>query len=1274
MDVYCAPEPPVTWQGLLGYLNLSAGKPDPRFQGQWHAACALPEIVESHNPTAALAERLRAELSQLQRDGAAAFRDVAQAESVISAVLIELPPAYRRHHADLLQSCSDADLFAPFFLARACEAVLAVRAQDSTVAPVEAAIDRLNDFVGYRPTPVLESRRAGEIYSRERFRPVPIYLRGVGVAAGRFQTLLLQALTLLSTADADLLDEAQFELALFEEFALDPRPYDHNHPANRRPNHVFGEWDPHHLDALGRHRRFVARQTTLDAMLARVNEAPEGERNERLFEASAALAGTMLMASSLCGRQPNAHDSATTLSQLVPRIAQLRDEFYKRLIASIPGPRGERLRAEERQLRQPFGGARRDLNLRIAQERALQLQERHLAILYASLGCPEASRERAARIDTTSVRIGAQARAAITSAFFGAARGELDSAVRELDAAEKLIRRGIECGALADPWSMLGFQGMYPLFPSREDSIYDPRVEELLGLVGDLFGAYSQTVAEAAARDRDDLRAPLTERMTALANWWDQHAGYEIQDLPRVIGGESAAAAAHVAGALARWREREAAGQPPDLAFWRQHLEGFQTPAAFARVVAALLDRGDLRAAMGLLMAWLSEAPRIELEDGDHSFHALTRRWMTDAAARPDGDRASLVRKFVELLEANADTLWELPADVGEMGVRRMTDDRDESPFESAYEGVTFRDSADDGTEGALLGSGPPSGSFSLEERERDLLGRFQFLATVADLWRLAAEPLAGDVRTLRQWRSAAVSRLGHFDDMLKQLQAVPVPAPVGGLEATCEYDRRRAVKDQLIESALSAALATGRALRAIRSRLPADGDQSASWEDDAVALERSLSVGNPNEVRQLFRTFLVRFADEPLLYVPLTAGGEPSQILRARKAQSAVIQFLELLPHMGLLRETYSLMQTAREMEKNGPGGRRVTEFDRIFPVAVRASIDAILDLADSDERFRELQRNDVLRRIAKLYVDLWIEHSDSIRLSVLESIDSAVKWERVRGFIQRFGRELFTTGFLQLANLRSIVHRGVSAWLDEADQHDGIPDELARALETDLPRDQVAELLGAILQALCENYDEFRDYNATTTQSDYGENLHVLLDFLKVKAAYERDHWRLKPLVHVHDVLGRRGRESDAADWRQGLIEYTQVQADRHLAELSQVEERHGLRLRTVRDRLEERFIAPLAVDRISALMSPAWKAARQGADERHEAIARFRTEVDALAAKPLGVGLDVPPWLERLEGDLLTLRRTGPETPGARSRLTLDELNEQMVHDWVAAPRLE
>src|SRR5207248_10213259 len=156
----------------------------------------------------------------------------------------------------------------PFFLVRVFEAILA---QLSTSAPgpqtVGDVLIRLNDFVGYRPIAVLETRPRGEPYAHERFRPVPLVLRGAGIARGRYHDVLRIALDLLFDTDSDLLQAAHFDLDLLDEFALDVRAYDHGHPVNRRPNYVFGEWDPHHIDNQGRYRRYVARQVTIDALL-----------------------------------------------------------------------------------------------------------------------------------------------------------------------------------------------------------------------------------------------------------------------------------------------------------------------------------------------------------------------------------------------------------------------------------------------------------------------------------------------------------------------------------------------------------------------------------------------------------------------------------------------------------------------------------------------------------------------------------------------------------------------------------------------------------------------------------------------------------------------------------------------------------------------------------------------------------------------------------------------------------------------------------------------
>src|SRR4029079_19083701 len=152
---------------------------------------------------------------------------------------------------------------------------------------------------------------------------------------------------------------------------LDPRAYDFDHPASKRPNHHFGQWDLNHVDNRGYYRRFVLQQMTLDALLSRI-EGHNGKtshdtgthrtRDELMFEAAAVLAGTILMASGTTGNGPGCHNSDVTLSNLLPLIAAYRDQYYEGLLARTTGAHGDRRRDEAKRTRQPFGGARQHLN------------------------------------------------------------------------------------------------------------------------------------------------------------------------------------------------------------------------------------------------------------------------------------------------------------------------------------------------------------------------------------------------------------------------------------------------------------------------------------------------------------------------------------------------------------------------------------------------------------------------------------------------------------------------------------------------------------------------------------------------------------------------------------------------------------------------------------------------------------------------------------------------------------------------------------------------
>ncbi|MCH8243147.1 MAG: hypothetical protein IH897_11145, partial [Planctomycetes bacterium] len=276
---------------ILGYLNFSNGTPDASvqraFNGWW-------KNLGTAGPWPELRDRLLAGLDEL-RPSSAAFADSQQAEAVIRLLFDDCLPAYRAHHADLLFHLRDEELRQPFFVARVCEAVLAQgppwKESDRIVA---GALDQLNDFLGYRPLALLENGRQSQPYAHERFRPIPLYIRGVGASVGKYQALIERTIQFFRDTPADILREAHFDLSHLDELALDLRAHDHAHPMNKRTNYMFGEWDPHQIDNKGNYRRFVVRRIILDLLVQWIDECDDAPQEELLYDATAALCGTIL--------------------------------------------------------------------------------------------------------------------------------------------------------------------------------------------------------------------------------------------------------------------------------------------------------------------------------------------------------------------------------------------------------------------------------------------------------------------------------------------------------------------------------------------------------------------------------------------------------------------------------------------------------------------------------------------------------------------------------------------------------------------------------------------------------------------------------------------------------------------------------------------------------------------------------------------------------------------------------------------------------------------
>src|SRR5262249_17397255 len=144
-----------------------------------------------------------------------------------------------------------------------------------------------------------------------------------------------------------------------------------------------------------------------------------------------------------------------------------------------------------------------------------------------------------------------------------------------------------------------------------------------------------------------------------------------------------------------------------ELKFWRDQLEGFRTPKAFAYVVDALLGKQDYRAAMGLLMTWLSQAGQVPLVEREHSFHQLALRWMLAVTAHGSG--LELAGRFFDAREANAEESWQVPRldmlGVGEASAAEQppASAEEDDTYAAAYEEMTYKDSADDSIESEVL-------------------------------------------------------------------------------------------------------------------------------------------------------------------------------------------------------------------------------------------------------------------------------------------------------------------------------------------------------------------------------------------------------------------------------------------------------------------------------------------------------------------------------------------------------------------------------------------
>ena len=1282
---------------LLGYLNFSAGAFDPAV---WRAcsdlfAAAEPEGERPDTDTA-VATLLRQRLAELEAVEPA-FRDAGQARAMIGLVFDEVLPGYRRFHSDLLEHQPAGALERPYSIMAAAQALLLAGGPSASGA-VEEAIGRLDDYVGWRPVAVLENGRLSEPYPHERVRPVPLWVAGAGPAHGRYGELVARAVAILASAPDTLLRQADFDLEALEELSIDPRAFDFLHPAASRPNYLFGLWDPSRIDERGRYRRMVVQQATLDGILSwpEVASGAGGDARsaaELRLESAAVLAGVMLMASGLSGHGPGAHQAAAPLSELLPRIAGYRDEFYRWMLTRLEPDHRRRLDVEVERLRQPFGGVRRHINALLAGRRARQVEAVALAGVFARLGRAEGAERMAALVPAASARMFARITSRVVAAQAavrrGGAAGGAAQALDDLDEATELLFRAVGCGAAVDPWNILGLSGQFPLHEPGGESLPDPRVDDLVATVGSILDGYAAAWRAASV----DGPAPLAARAGAacerLAAWWDRHATTTVSGVPHLSGREMLVSSREVIGALGR--RRETAPSPPPAGFWRTEVAEFSSPRSHAHAAEALLREGDLDGAMGLLVHWASLLEGVEVERLGTVWLAAAAKWLALAVADRSAVGRNRVRRFLELIEANTTSVADCIERFAQRPAPRRRprrdddavdgdDDRDdetpgsEESVAAAYETFTWRDSTDDGIDGGMLdvegAGGTPVGGVGEVEHAAEFLGGLFRLLRQAVTTIIAADVADGGVATAAEIDSAKAWR--HH---LRRLRRTFVraagtiagsdPAPPPGMPPA-EYDRLRWQRDAAAEHLVDAAVQATETLWMLSARLHAGvaprpagpaGPTSAapvaggSTKGAVGRLLGAILAGDATTARHWLEVVRGKLVGQPVLYVPLSRGGRPDRIVRARARERLLERLASSLPRLGLVAETSAVVHLAKALEsRRPPGAASVSEFDRVFEAATTALAERIVVSARAPGPDGALPAGPVvterildgLSLLVPRLLDTWMTHARQLRLSVLERVRDPRAFTALREFIEAYGAGLFTQHLLSPPSLRGILRGGVRRWLEDlVDRHgNDLPDRggppRPRALiaglgDGSILLKQASARMRLALECIAENHAEYRDWNSTTTQSDRGECLHILLDFLRLKAEYERIAWTLRPVNMAHRVLARLGVPEAAEAWRGRMRDETQDTAAELVEKLKKLEAQWGVRLACIADRVSRPFTAVLEQDELEALVAPAVGELVSAVDDG--AGARFEAKAVSFIGLAGGSGVEVPDWLDRL-----------------------------------------
>ena len=352
-------------------------------------------------------------------------------------------------------------------------------------------------------------------------------------------------------------------------------------------------------------------------------------------------------------------------------------------------------------------------------------------------------RAQAAVVPVASARMSCDIRCRLSLAHLAVERGRLAEAAEQLPPIEDLLHRAIECGAMIDPWNILGFGGQFSLFPAVENSVHDHRVDDLLDLMSDILrGVHADS--QSGGRRRRRRLATIAHRQPCRAGRLvgQVRGGRDRLDRGHLgpdDAGVGQARGGGVAG-VAPSRARRPAIWLFGVATWMNFVRPRPMPWWSKRSWTAATRRRPWR-------FWCNGSARpkrFRWRKHDHSFHELAMVWMEDLWRSgdrgprlrrrcPAGCGAAARRALAFCRGSFSTTSKRTPRSIGLCPASRWpprarkTRSGGESPrlgdeddlFGAADEDVTYRDSTDDGMESEPFEEGGERHGFRVGGRGR---------------------------------------------------------------------------------------------------------------------------------------------------------------------------------------------------------------------------------------------------------------------------------------------------------------------------------------------------------------------------------------------------------------------------------------------------------------------------------------------------------------------------------------------------------------------------